>query len=67
MFYYTEILREYVVKCTLLTGVISTIAKLAKTCILRLTLNKLYFILSDKVANGGVSMWCELNQVRVHR
>ncbi|XP_058036461.1 checkpoint protein HUS1 [Ahaetulla prasina] len=43
--------------------VISTIAKLAKTCILRLTLDKLYFILSDKVANGGVSMWCELNQM----
>ncbi|XP_029142709.1 checkpoint protein HUS1 isoform X3 [Protobothrops mucrosquamatus] len=42
--------------------VISTIAKLAKTCTLRLTLDKLYFILSDKVANGGVSMWCELNQ-----
>ncbi|XP_015684676.1 checkpoint protein HUS1 isoform X2 [Protobothrops mucrosquamatus] len=43
--------------------VISTIAKLAKTCTLRLTLDKLYFILSDKVANGGVSMWCELNQI----
>ncbi|XP_070623220.1 checkpoint protein HUS1 isoform X2 [Erythrolamprus reginae] len=42
--------------------VISTIAKLTKICILRLTLDKLYFILSDKVANGGVSMWCELNQ-----
>ncbi|KAK9396626.1 checkpoint protein HUS1 [Crotalus adamanteus] len=42
--------------------VISTIAKLTKTCTLRLTLDKLYFILSDKVANGGVSMWCELNQ-----
>ncbi|KAM3823143.1 checkpoint protein HUS1 isoform 3-T3 [Vipera latastei] len=43
--------------------VISTIAKLTKTCTLRLTLDKLYFILSDKVANGGVSMWCELNQM----
>ncbi|XP_063160297.1 checkpoint protein HUS1 isoform X1 [Candoia aspera] len=42
--------------------VMNTIAKLAKTCTLRLTLDKLYFILSDKVANGGVSMWCELNQ-----
>lgn len=44
-------------------GVINTIARLAKTCTLRLTVSKLYFILSDKVANGGVSMWCELCQV----
>ncbi|XP_053116241.1 checkpoint protein HUS1 [Hemicordylus capensis] len=44
------------------TRVINTIAKLAKTCTLRLTVDKLYFILSDKVANGGVSMWGELNQ-----
>ncbi|XP_075349799.1 checkpoint protein HUS1 isoform X2 [Mycteria americana] len=42
--------------------VTNTIAKLAKTCTLRLTVSKLYFILSDKVANGGVSMWCELSQ-----
>ncbi|KAJ7424687.1 Checkpoint protein HUS1 [Pitangus sulphuratus] len=42
--------------------VINTIAKLAKTCTLRLTVCKLYFILSDKVANGGASMWCELCQ-----
>ncbi|NXF23908.1 HUS1 protein, partial [Rhodinocichla rosea] len=42
--------------------IINTIAKLAKTCILRLTVCKLYFILSDKVANGGSSMWCELSQ-----
>ncbi|XP_028919539.1 checkpoint protein HUS1 [Ornithorhynchus anatinus] len=44
------------------TRVSVTIAKLAKTCTLRLTVDKLYFILSDKVANGGVSMWCELSQ-----
>ncbi|KAJ7322741.1 hypothetical protein JRQ81_019028 [Phrynocephalus forsythii] len=44
------------------TRVINTVAKLAKTCMLRLTVDKLYFILSDKVANGGISMWCELNQ-----
>ncbi|KAL8165734.1 UNVERIFIED_CONTAM: DNA damage checkpoint control protein, partial [Gekko kuhli] len=41
---------------------IHTIAKLTKTCALRLTVDKLYFILSDKVANGGVGMWCELSQ-----
>ena len=39
------------------------IAKLAKTCTLRISPDKLNFILSDKVANGGVSMWCELEQV----
>ncbi|XP_074054354.1 checkpoint protein HUS1 [Macrotis lagotis] len=44
------------------TRVSSTIAKLAKTCTLRLSPDKLYFILCDKVANGGVSMWCELGQ-----
>ncbi|XP_048367794.1 checkpoint protein HUS1 [Sphaerodactylus townsendi] len=44
------------------TRTINTIAKLTKTCTLRLTADKLYFILSDKVANGGVGMWCELSQ-----
>ena len=39
------------------------IAKLAKTCTLRISPDKLNFVLSDKVANGGVSMWCELEQV----
>lgn len=38
------------------------IAKLAKTCTLRISPQKLNFILSDKVASGGVSMWCELEQ-----
>uniref|UniRef100_W5N6Y6 Checkpoint protein n=1 Tax=Lepisosteus oculatus TaxID=7918 RepID=W5N6Y6_LEPOC len=44
------------------TRVVSTISKLTKTCTLRLTTSNLYFILCDKVANGGVSMWCELSQ-----
>lgn len=39
------------------------IAKLAKTCTLRISPEKLNFILSDKLASGGVSMWCELEQV----
>ncbi|XP_047704942.1 checkpoint protein HUS1 isoform X3 [Prionailurus viverrinus] len=43
-------------------GVSNMIAKLAKTCTLRISPDKLNFILSDKVANGGVSMWCELEQ-----
>ncbi|KAK7882989.1 hypothetical protein WMY93_029163 [Mugilogobius chulae] len=44
------------------TRVITTISKLTKTCVLRLTPDNLFFILSEKVANGGVSMWCELAQ-----
>ncbi|XP_077347912.1 checkpoint protein HUS1 [Lithobates pipiens] len=44
------------------TRVVNTIAKLTKSCTLRLTPDNLYFILTDKVANGGVSMWCELCQ-----
>lgn len=44
------------------TRVVNTVAKLTKSCTVRLTIQKLYFILTDKVANGGVSMWCELNQ-----
>jgi len=39
------------------------IAKLAKTCTLRISPEKLNFILCDKLASGGVSMWCELEQV----
>ncbi|XP_063778710.1 checkpoint protein HUS1 isoform X2 [Pseudophryne corroboree] len=44
------------------TRVINTITKLTKSCTFRLTADNLYFILTDKVANGGVSMWCELSQ-----
>lgn len=46
-------------------GVITTISKLTKTCILRLTPDNLFFVMCSKVANGGVSMWCELSQVRL--
>nr|XP_006216632.1 checkpoint protein HUS1 isoform X1 [Vicugna pacos] len=44
------------------TRVSTMIAKLAKTCTLRISPDKLNFVLSDKVASGGVSMWCELEQ-----
>ncbi|XP_069019481.1 checkpoint protein HUS1 [Embiotoca jacksoni] len=44
------------------TRVITTISKLTKMCVLRLTPDNLFFVLSGKVANGGVSMWCELSQ-----
>ncbi|KAF7214243.1 checkpoint protein HUS1 [Nothobranchius furzeri] len=42
--------------------VITTISKLTKTCVMRLTPDNLFFVLSGKVTNGGVSMWCELHQ-----
>ncbi|XP_062941493.1 checkpoint protein HUS1 isoform X1 [Cynocephalus volans] len=44
------------------TRVSNMIAKLAKTCTLRISPDKLNFILSDKLASGGASMWCELEQ-----
>ncbi|KAK7834458.1 hypothetical protein U0070_017644 [Myodes glareolus] len=49
----------------LATGVSNMIAKLAKTCTLRISPEKLNFILSDKLASGGVSMWCELEQENI--
>ncbi|KAB0364445.1 hypothetical protein FD754_008601 [Muntiacus muntjak] len=33
-----------------------------QTCTLRISRDKLNFVLSDRVASGGVSMWCELEQ-----
>ncbi|XP_028288990.1 checkpoint protein HUS1 [Parambassis ranga] len=42
--------------------VVTTISKLTKMCVLRLTPDNLFFVLSGKVGNGGVSMWCELSQ-----
>ncbi|XP_055994189.1 checkpoint protein HUS1 [Sorex fumeus] len=44
------------------TRVSNMIAKLAKTCTLRISPEKLNFIIWDQVASGGVSMWCELQQ-----
>ncbi|XP_028404655.1 checkpoint protein HUS1-like [Dendronephthya gigantea] len=42
--------------------VVSTVSHMAKSCALRLTPNKLYFILNDTAAQGGVTIWCEVNQ-----
>ncbi|XP_015258063.1 PREDICTED: checkpoint protein HUS1 [Cyprinodon variegatus] len=44
------------------TRVVTTIAKLTKTCVLQLTPDNLFFILSGKVTNGGVGMRCQLLQ-----
>ncbi|XP_062841775.1 checkpoint protein HUS1 isoform X2 [Trichomycterus rosablanca] len=45
------------------TRVVNTITKLTKTCVVRFTPDNIFFVLSGKVTNGGVSMWCELLQV----
>ncbi|XP_069715810.1 checkpoint protein HUS1 isoform X2 [Phaenicophaeus curvirostris] len=42
--------------------VTGTIARLARSCALRLTAGKLFFILADRAAGGGVGLWCELCQ-----
>ncbi|XP_034384449.1 checkpoint protein HUS1 isoform X2 [Cyclopterus lumpus] len=47
------------------TRVVTTISKLTKVCVLRLTPDNLFFVLSGKVANGGIGMWCELSQANV--
>ncbi|XP_036057514.1 checkpoint protein HUS1 isoform X1 [Onychomys torridus] len=47
------------------TRVSNMIARLAKTCTLRISPEKLNFVLSDKLASGGVSMWCELEQENI--
>lgn len=44
------------------TSVINTVGKLLKKCTVRLTSDKVFFILPDQVTNGGVSMWCEIKQ-----
>ncbi|XP_051465388.1 checkpoint protein HUS1 isoform X2 [Apus apus] len=43
--------------------VVNTVARLARSCTLRLAPSRLYFILCQKAANGGVSVWCELCQM----
>lgn len=48
------------------TGVVNTITKLTKTCVVRITVSNIFFVISGKVANGGVSMWCELLQVNLY-
>lgn len=44
------------------TRVIATVSHMTKSCALRLTPAKIYFILNDSAAQGGVTVWCELNQ-----
>jgi len=43
-------------------SVIGTMAKIAKSCVMRLTADKVYFILTDQNASGGPAVWCEMEQ-----
>jgi len=43
--------------------VIGTMARISKVCVLRLTSDKVYFILTDSGAStGGPAVWCEMDQ-----
>jgi len=43
-------------------SVLQTMAKIAKTCVMRLTIDKTYFILTDQSASGAPAVWCEMEQ-----
>lgn len=53
----------------IIPGVFSTLARMAKLCVLRLTPSLLCFIFAETAGScGGVSIWSELSQVRMkHR
>jgi len=42
--------------------VLGTMARISKVCVLRLTGDHLYFILTDVSAGGSPSVWCEMRQ-----
>ncbi|XP_046852078.1 checkpoint protein HUS1-like isoform X2 [Xenia sp. Carnegie-2017] len=44
------------------TSVVSTVSHMAKMCALRLSPSTLYFIMNDTAAEGGATVWCEVNQ-----
>ena len=39
---------------------ISAVSKFCKTCCLKLTEDKIYFILNDRLVCGGTTIWCEV-------
>jgi len=43
-------------------SIISNMAKVAKTTVMRLTTEKVHFILTDQNASGAPSVWCEMEQ-----
>ena len=40
--------------------VVAAVSKYCKNCALKLTGEKLEFILNDKVVSSGISLWCEV-------
>jgi len=42
--------------------VLGAMAKISKVSVLRLTADKLYFILTDRTASGGPAVWAEMEQ-----
>lgn len=43
--------------------IVATLTKSVKSCVLRLTPDKLYFVVVERGMVGGVNVWCELVQV----
>ena len=41
---------------------VTTLARSVKTCVLRLSSEKICFILSDRIPVGGANLWCEVLQ-----
>lgn len=56
---------NWIISIFLFTGIIGTLSKLIKVCVLRITPSNWYFILSEKLVSGGVHIWCELPQVYI--
>ncbi|KAF6019858.1 HUS1 [Bugula neritina] len=46
-----------------LSKVVLGVAKLSKSCVIRLTATKIYFILTQNQLHGGTNLWCELPQI----
>ncbi|GAB1601057.1 checkpoint protein HUS1-like [Argonauta hians] len=44
------------------TRIVATITRLCKTCALRITADKFYFVILEKALQGGAKVWCELFQ-----
>ena len=43
-------------------SIVVTMGKMAKLCVLRLTADKIFFILTDQSVSGGPAVWAEIDQ-----
>lgn len=49
------------------TGVVATLARSVKSCVLRLSADKVCFVISEgRGPSGGANIWCELSQVHAY-